>query len=159
MKEETRLVLTDSSDWSKIADRSEAATQIEENSYIPIPPLVLGVNTFNQFFAIFVNINEGKPTWRWAGTIARVFPFPLNVDTAPTGKLSSNEQSLFINRAQFLSYNRTFSQGFDFVYYPPKWFKDVRIRVYEFQGNTVNPRQEQLDRIEQFTDPTNEDNV
>lgn len=153
MNQDTRLILTGSSDWNKIADKSKTATKTGENSYIPIARFSLGVLSFSSYFAIAININEGKKTWRWAGTVGRVFPFPPNADTAPTGKFISDERPIFINRMQFFAYPKRFSQSFDFVYDPPKWFRDVRIRIWEFIGQTQNPTEEQLDRIESNTEP------
>lgn len=154
MNQDTRLILSGGSDWVKIADISKTAQVTGENSYIPIARFNLGVSTFSSYFAIAININEGKSTWRWGGTVGRLFPFPPNADTNPTGKFVSDERPIFISRMQFFDYPKRFSQPSDFLYQPPKWFRDVRIRVWEFAGTTVNPTQEQLDRIEQNTTPS-----
>jgi hypothetical protein len=151
--DEERLILTGSADWVLVADQARQATQISEKAYAPIQPFIINTSSNAQYFLVTVNASYAKQTWRWAGTLGRVFPFSPVGDTVPQGRFISDEQSVFLNRSQFLIYRRFFSPSFDFLYAPPAWFRDVRIRLHRFNGDIVNSRQEQLDRIEQQVSP------
>lgn len=153
MIEEERLVLTSAADWSLVADVTKEAVQKTERTYEPISPFIIPATVNAQYFCITANSIDIKSTWRWAGTIGRVYPDGPTTDTAPSGKFISDEQSIFLNRSQFIYYRRFFSPSFDFYYAPPKWLRDIRIRIHKFIGDIVNTRQEQLDRIEANTTP------
>lgn len=148
MTDELLFIPDSSTDWDLITDTTKVASQQQGNAHIPIAAWDLGVLSNAEIFAILVNSSNAKQSWRWAGTITRLFPFQPNVDTSPIGKASTREDSLQLNRAAVIRFERLSPLSFTFFYHPPKWFKDVRIRVWEFIGETYNPRQEQLDRIE-----------
>ena len=148
MIQEEKLILTGAGDWVLIADQSATAQQLNDQTYAPIEPFILNTSSNSQYFLATITATYKKSTWRWGGTLGRVYPFSPITNTSPAGKIISDEQSLFLDRSQLLIYRRVFSLSFDFYYSPPAWFRDVRIRLHRFGGDIVNARQEQLDRIE-----------
>lgn len=153
MTDATLIIPDSSSDWVEIVNISKEDLITGDNSHVPIDPFACGILTSSEFYAVIVNTVAGKSSWVWAGSLSRLFPFQQNTDTTPIGKAIYGNHQLSINKAQLLQFDRLSPISFDFYYFPPKWFKDVRIRVWEFVGETYNPREDQLNRIENYVAP------
>jgi hypothetical protein len=125
------------------------ATKTKDAQYIPIPNLNLGVKLKAGVLAIGINCNYSKLTWFFGGKIYQVVGFPNNFDTTPIGGALVKDRELPINKVVIWSLlPRITNQDYTLLYLPPRWFRDVRIKVWQYVGEEYDFVDSSLNNIE-----------
>ena len=132
------IFFNNSEDWRVVADVTRIAEQVGENSYVPIPPIDLGVSLKCPYIAAVATTGSGKPSWQFAGDIRQVYNFVPGGSSSITGVVQSPPIRLFINKLQVVETTRISTDNFRLRYTPPFWFKDCAIRIYEYTGDALN---------------------
>lgn len=114
-------------DWELIADVSRSLLQGEKQ----LSKLSLDVSLSGNFIAVEVLTSTSQPNWVAGGYIAQVYKLDaLN--------LTSKQHFITINQINFIELNQIASFDFDLIYNPPKYFKDVQLKVWKYQGVQTN---------------------
>lgn len=124
-------------DWVLRVDKFQAAQQkgtLQKPEYAPIPNFNLGINIKAGAIAVGVACNYARPTWYFGGKIYQVVGFPNNSIIAPIGGALANEKELPINKVTIWVLPRITNQNYSLLYSPPRWFRDVRIKVWQYVG-------------------------
>lgn len=110
-------------DWSLIVDlsRDKLANQTQ------IPRLELEVSLNSKFIAVEVLTSNAKPTWVAGGYLAQVYELEQFDLTPPQYFVS-------INQVNLLELSQIANTQFSLVYDPPKYFNDVRIKIWQYRG-------------------------
>lgn len=135
----TDLIFFDNpEDWVSVANVSQTAQIINENSHTPIPPIDLGVSLNEEYIAVIAGTTSGKPSWQFAGDIRQVYNFAKEAGNPILGKVQSAPTKLFINKLQVVETTRISPDNFRLRYTPPFWFKNCTVRVYKYVGDALN---------------------
>lgn len=133
------LIFFDSSeDWQAIVNLSRTARKTGEDSYIPIPPIDLGVSLKSEYVAVIAGTTQGRPSWQFAGDIRQIYNFAPGGSNPVTGVIQSPPTRLFINKLQVVETTRISPDNFRLRYTPPFWFRDCTIKVYRYTGDALN---------------------
>jgi hypothetical protein len=133
----------------KTAQLKVAATKTKDAQYLPIPNINLGIKFKAGVLAIGINSQFARPTWSFGGKIYQVVGFPNNFDITPIGGALANEKELPIDKViiwQLLP--RITNSDYTLLYSPPRWFRDVRIKVWQYTGEEYNFVDSTLNNIE-----------
>ena len=151
---ETLISLNNPNDWVLRTDLTKFAqvftNEKGKQSYISIKPFNLGIGIRAKFLAIAVTSINSKPTWKFGGEIAQLFPFPKNTDVFPVGQMIGDIYPLKISKVSFFSLSRVAPVDYELFYYPPSWFKDVQIKVWQYTGAEFNFTEDTLIEIQDF---------
>lgn len=139
--------LSSDGDWQLIADESRTAQVTEGSRIIPIDSILVGRNLTTRAIAILVTVDDIRGNWNFAGQIHQEFAFPPNNVSFPLGEVHSPEYRIRLARPESILFRNLSTESFDLRYFPPKYFPDVRVRVWEYTGEVVSQGQEQLNQI------------
>ena len=133
----------------QVAKLKSAATNTKKAEYLPIPNINLGLKLKASALAIGVNCTYSKPTWFFGGKIYQVVGFPKNADTAPIGRALANDRELPINKVVIWQPLRITNADYGLLYSPPRWFRDVKVKVWQYVGEEYDFIDSSLNNIEQ----------
>ncbi|MFM6604012.1 MAG: hypothetical protein ACKPH3_08020 [Dolichospermum sp.] len=141
-----RVVNFNSSNWELIYDYSASATPVGENSYIPIPPVPIPIFLNSDIIAVYVKTNPpAGRIWRFGGNIEQRFISGLIVggvvDSSGIPRRTSNDKITIL-------FFPKISASYSLQYYPPKWFKDVNLMVWQYVG--LDDTEENISMAEEF---------
>jgi hypothetical protein len=79
-----------------------------------------------------VNVTTAVPVgriWRYAGKVSRIFDFALGE------AFSADERKhLFLGRWNICLFDRILPNDYRIAYLPPRWFINVNVSVYQYEG-------------------------
>lgn len=141
--------------FSLIYSNSFPATPIRNDrgeiiDYLPITEIIIPSVLHIPICA--VNVSTAIPVgriWRYAGKISRILDMGLGE------AFSSDERKhLFLGRWNICFFDKELSADYRIVYLPPRWFINVNVSVYQYEGeysdslmdaiSNINTKLEQL---------------
>lgn len=101
-------------------------------NHTPINPINFDEIFTSDIIAVAILINVGKPYWSYGGQITQQLPGQgiANGDTSSVGLIGKSEK-LKIQKINLINIP-TYANSYTLIYYPPRWFKDVTIKVWEY---------------------------
>ena len=147
------VFLDKAEDWHKIVNTSKFAQLQGEHSHVPIPSFDLGIALQYQFIVVLITADYRRSTWSYGGEIRQAF------NSAITGDVQYIRNRLRIDIPQLIELKTIVPGNFGLVYFPPKWFKDVTIQVWEYIGEVLNFGAEALFNVEAAVTNSNSNNV
>ena len=136
------VFLDKAEDWHKVVNTSKTAQSQGEKSHISIPDFNLGIAMQYKFIVVLITVNYRKSTWTYGGEIRQAF------NSVMTGKVQYISNHLRLNVPQLINLKNIVPGNFELIYFPPKWFKDVTIQVWEYLGEVINFGADALFNIE-----------
>ncbi|WP_319422069.1 hypothetical protein [Pleurocapsa sp. FMAR1] len=123
----------------------KAVTSNDERIFIPA--FDTGKTYSSELIAIGISVINSYDNWRYGGYVCQ----ELNLSCF--GYLNNNKAfyrsgNLLINNVSILKLNLLSGNSYKLRYFPPTYFADVRIQVWEYQGEKFDLLDEQLKRIE-----------
>jgi hypothetical protein len=124
-------VFDNSADWVlRISESRQALLDDKGNIKTPVSPIEPNHIFTNQTVCVVVTSNSAPLHWYRGGDIYQSFKVPLGDD----GYAAGQEFKIVLRRYQILTFNLYTEQiGYYLSYLPPYYFKDVSLRVWEFQ--------------------------
>ncbi|MTJ11495.1 hypothetical protein FJR11_02560 [Anabaena sp. UHCC 0187] len=107
-----------------------------------IPPVILDKPIIS--VQISTSVPVGK-IWDYAGKLSRV------IQTGIGDSFSEEKKALFLGKRNLILFSQVQSD-YTISYLPPKWFKDVTIGVYQYDGADTSAIETDLMRIESKID-------
>jgi hypothetical protein len=107
-----------------------------------IIPVVFDRNIIS--VSITTTIPIGK-IWRSAGSISKV------VSTAIGDSFSGQPEYLKLGQRNLIQYDDN-TANYTLIYSPPRWFRDVTIGIYQYEGNDTSDVKIDLAKIESKID-------
>ncbi|BAU63029.1 hypothetical protein STA3757_03840 [Stanieria sp. NIES-3757] len=132
---QTNIDLLSSSDWSLRCNIYKQAQSYKDGGttkYKHIPPFDLGITLNARFIAVAIILKYARPTWQHGGFINQVYNLPFAVQGLHSGHL------LFINRAKIIEFPRLTGNSYRLLYTPRLWYRDVRVKVWQYRGIEYN---------------------
>jgi hypothetical protein len=136
--------------FSLVYTNNLAATPIRENGvivdYLPITEIIIPI-IFNKPI-VAINIKTSVPVgriWQYAGKASRIFDFALG-----EGFSADERKFLFLNRWNLVLFDRVLPNDYRVVYLPPRWFIDVNISVYQYDGVYEDTLENDVSTIKDF---------
>jgi hypothetical protein len=148
---QTVISLNDAAEWTLRADIDKTATSVIENGkekFFPIPGFNLGLSINSRFIAVAILINYGKPSWTWGGLLNIDFGLPFATSTPGSNGVAASE-TLLVNKTRIIEANKISGASYGLFYLPPRWFRDVKIKVWQYNGTEYNFVDETLFDIQQ----------
>lgn len=134
------LNINDAENWILRVVSSRQAQVLNENSHIPIKGYDLNIELTVPYLLAEVTANYKKTTWKYGGSL-----YPIH----PINGFFATEKGVGLRVSNTLIINvNTLSNEYRLFYQPPSWFRDVTIKIWEYQGTIANRLSTQLDRIE-----------
>lgn len=152
---DTQIQLQNIADWVLRVNLYKAAQTYQEDGkikYIPIPPLSLNAQLNARFIAVGILVQNAKPTWNHGGFLNQLYPFSLNTNVSPLGRAITESRILLINKVKIIQFPRISGASYQLLYSPQKWFRDVRIKVWQYRGTEANFTEDTLYQINQKVD-------
>lgn len=137
---QTIIDLSKSSDWvlrANISKQARSYTDGIQTKYYPIPDFDLGITANARFIAVALLINYGRPTWYYGGYLSVNYKLPFA--TQLPGQLGAIDNPILrINKTTILEVNKISGASYRLNYSAPKWFRDVKIKVWQYVGVEFN---------------------
>jgi hypothetical protein len=128
--------LSNSNNWLLVWEKLTIAQRVvidPEKQFHPIPSINMPVQLESHIFAVLIENQKARSSWRYAGRITQLIQTGIigyggsnDVEVAEFRKLWLNRVSLYI----FPKVTNTFSLKFDV----PRWFEEISITVWEYIG-------------------------
>jgi hypothetical protein len=83
--------------------------------------------------------------WEFAGTLTKIIP------TALGDSISEEKKPLFLGERNLICFQEV-KADYKVTILPPKWFKDITIGIYQYDGPDINTLDIDLARIESKID-------
>lgn len=104
-----------------------------------IEPFNINSRFSSQYLAVGIIVKDSKDSWQYGGKIAQEFKFPsYSTDYVKRGKAFNYSQELLINRVTFIQFPLITSKDYKVHYFPPKYFTEVKIQIWEYTGITTD---------------------
>lgn len=144
-----RLELQNGDNFSLQYANSVPATSIEmvngKNIYPKLTEVIVPV-IFDKPI-VLVNISTSVPLgriWHYAGRCRQAFSTAL-------GDSFAADKSLFLSKRNLIFFSEV-SANYTISYLPPRWFIDVSITIYQYDGVDITSESSSLTRIESKID-------
>ena len=133
------LQLGNINNWDLVADESVEAisTGPNELDFQPIPAFELPLLLDNLIVAVQLRSLTARPTWKYGGLIVQRLSLPLPGGLGTATPSEGKRYPLRLNRTLILPFPRL-TTSFELVYEPPYWFRDVRLKIWEYTGPDSN---------------------
>ena len=151
----TQLNLTNNQDWSyrgRVFKTAKKEVINRRERFFPIPKFDLGFSLNGRFLAIEILVKEARVTWHAGGFINQFYPVPFITQSVPKNQAVSNSQFLLINKTNLINFPRLSGQSYRLIYSPPKWFRDVTVKLWQYRGEEINFTDDTVVRIEEKVD-------
>lgn len=151
----TQINLSNSNDWSFRGRQSKTAKKTIINGkekYLAIPAFDLGYSLTARFLAVEILVKTAKSTWKSGGFLQRFYPLPFATQSNPKGKGLFKSYFLLVNSTNLIELPRLSGKAYRLFYSPPRWFKDVNIKIWLYQGEENNFIFDSIKRIETKVD-------
>lgn len=122
--------------WQLRATISKTAKRSQDERLF-IEPFDVGKTFESEFIAVGVKVNSSKDNWRNAGYLTQEYKFSSS-GYSYSGKAFFRTEELSINNVQILRLPLLSDSTYKLRYFPPTYFLDVRLQLWEYQGLTVN---------------------
>jgi hypothetical protein len=140
------LELGNSSNWNLIYEQSATAVKLTDTSYTPIPEIPIPF-LLNARFMAFSVTSAGLPSYyRYAGQIRQKFR---------AGMMSGGGQDIELNNAYRLYLKqinlvelKQYGAETALIYYPPYYFEQVSLSVWEYTGSIIETVDNSLNAIQ-----------
>lgn len=119
----TQINPSSSEDWELIAE----VYQSKPASLTQIPRFDLGIELNADFIAVEVVPSNAKSTWASAGFLSQVYQFA-------EFELTSTQYFIALNQINLIRLNRPAPTSYRLVYNPLKYFVDVTVKVWQYNG-------------------------
>lgn len=120
--------------WSLIYNESFIADTIEQNGktrYLPIPKIQIFNTTNSEYINVEITATYKQDTWDFGGNLSPV----TSIQTSGNiNEISLNNIYLYLGIGNLIQLQRTGNSNYRFNYYPPEWFRDTNIKIYEYVG-------------------------
>ncbi len=107
-----------------------------------------GQTYISQFIAVGITVNNSKDNWRYGGYLSQELKFTCN-GYNHNNKAFNKSSDLLVNDVSIINLPLLSDNTYRLRYFPPTYFPDVRIQIWEYQGKKINLLDEQLKIIEQ----------
>lgn len=148
---DVRIDLTNGRDWSYRGQKSKIAPKFVENGrtkYLPISTFDLGFTLNARFIAVEIVVRESKPTWSHGGFLHQAYPLRVTTESRFRNQASTDAKVLLLNRTRLLEFPRLSGTSYRLIYSPRRWFKNVKIKVWQYRGEEFNFAEDTLKSIE-----------
>ena len=122
-----------------------AFTSQDKRSFIP--SFDTGKIYTSQFIAVGISVKNSKTNWRYGGYLSQEFKFSC-YGYNNNNKAFNKSSDLLVNDVSILNLPLLLDNAYKLRYFPPTYFPDVRIQIWEYQGKKINLLDEQLKIIE-----------
>ena len=131
--------------WQLRTTVKKMAKPSSKDKQILIEPFDLVKEFTSQYLAIGVIVPESRDSWQFGGRIAQGFDF-FNYSNGYSikRKAFNFSQELLINKVTFVQFPPITSDSYRISYLPPRYFSEVTIQVWEYQGVTTDQQIESL---------------
>lgn len=102
-----------------------------------IKPFNIDKTYTSEFVAVGVRVKNSKNNWRNGGYLSQEFLFPA-LGYNNNGKAFNQSKNLLINNVSILNFPAITSSPYRLRYFPPTYFVDVTIQIWEYVGTTTN---------------------
>ncbi len=127
---------SDKSSWIKRASIYKQAKRTVDNSFF-IPSFELNKKFSSEFLAVGISVKESKDSWAHGGFISQEFDF-RNTGYRDNNKAFNRSDNLLINNVSIIQVPILSLSDYKLRYFPPNYFVDVKVEVWEYQGLSVN---------------------
>lgn len=121
--------------WRLRATLTKKAIESGDGRFF-IPSFDTGKIYSSQFIAVGVKVNSSKDNWRHGGYLSQEFKFASN-GYAHNNKAFNRSQDLLINEVTILNLPNL-SNNYRLRYFPPTYFSDVRLQIWEYVGQKTD---------------------
>lgn len=131
--------------WQLKKTISKVAKSSSRTNQNLIEPFELGLSFNSQYLAVGIIVENSRDSWQHGGRIAQEFKFP----NFTKGYLDKNaafnySQDLLINRVTFVQFPPITSKSYKVHYFPPRYFTDVKLQIWQYTGITADILLERL---------------
>lgn len=131
--------------WQLKSTITKVAKRSIKTNQVLIEPFEINRNFASQYLAVGVTVNQSKDSWQYGGKVAQEFNFPnYSANYTKKGKAFNYSQDLLINRVTFIDFPPITSNDYKIHYFPPRYFTDVRVQIWEYKGTTKDILLERL---------------
>ncbi len=131
--------------WRLKTTIAKTAKPSSNSNQLLIEPFEINQQFSSQYLAVGIIVKAAKDSWQFGGRIAQDFKFPnYGVGYFQKGKAFNFSQELLINRVTFVQFPPITSARYKIHYFPPKYFAEVKVQIWEYQGETLDESLEKL---------------
>lgn len=131
-----RITPEESGVWRLRATINKKAETSKDDRFF-IPSFDTGKTYSSQYIAVGVQVNGSKDNWRHGGYLSQEFKFP-SVGYSNGKKAFNKLPDLLINEVSILTLPLLSEKEYKLQYFPPTYFTDLRLQIWEYTGTTVN---------------------
>jgi len=120
--------------WNLIYNKAFIADVIAQNGktkYLPIPKIEIFNSTNSEYINVEITTTYKQDTWDFGGNISPV----TSIQTSGNiNEISLTNNYLYLGIGNLIQLQKIENANYRFNYYPPEWFRDVNIKIYEYIG-------------------------
>lgn len=120
--------LDGSLDWNLVSRED----LIQDNLGVLLPRLYT-VSSSN--IVIGTGINEGRPTWKWAGRLIQIVPSKPSTTGIFSQGTEVSRSSLYIGRYQHFRLADYLPRPYQIRFEPARWLIDLTIEIWQYDDN------------------------
>lgn len=98
-----------------------------------IPSFDTGQTYVSQFIAVGISVRDSKSNWSFGGYLSQEYKFP-STGYRNNGKAFNRTQDLLVNDVSIIRLPLLSANSYKLRYFPPNYFSDVRLQIWEYQG-------------------------
>lgn len=129
--------------WRLRSTISKTATRSKDNKLF-IAPFDTGKTYSSEFIAVGVIVKSSRDNWRSGGYLSQEFKFTTGSGYATSNRAFYQTSDLLVNNVQILQLPLLSEDSYKLRYFPPTYFADVRLQIWEYQGIETNTLIEDL---------------
>jgi len=149
------LELQNTANWSLLWNHSAVAAPVPDKPgyTLEIPPIVAPFLLENHIIAIAVQSPTAKPSWKFAGKIAKKISTGITIGGSPDTTISDSRRLFLntINLFSFIPYTATYALEITPAYYLDR----IELALWIYNGIDTDTVTSQLNRIEFAVDEIN----
>lgn len=110
---------------------------VSSDNRIFIPPFDTGHTYYSQFIAVGIQVSQSRDNWRNGGYLSQEYKFNC-VGYTHNNKAFNRSQDLLINEVTILNLPLLSDSEYRLRYFPPTYFSDVKIQIWEYVGVQID---------------------
>lgn len=122
--------------WRLRATLTKKAITSSDNRLF-IPSFDTGKVYNSQFIAVGIQVKNSKDSWRNGGYLSQEFKFSCS-GYNNNNKAFNQTPDLLINDVSILNLPLLSDSEYKLRYFPPTYFEDVRLQIWEYQGIQID---------------------
>ncbi|MBD2388446.1 hypothetical protein [Cylindrospermum sp. FACHB-282] len=142
-----RIVEFNEANWELIYNFSTTAVLFSANSYTPISPIDAPILLETDIVAVYIDttVPDGR-NWRYGGYTEQRFRSGIII--GGSNDAAGEPYNLWIGKITTLFFPRISAQ-YSLKFYPPKWFKDVSLQVWQYTG--IDDESSDIASVQEFS--------